>query len=1475
MKTGIDIICLPIVDWGFRFQRPQQILSVFAANNSRVFYLNSGFLNTAGPDFKVNELRKNIYEVNIKAYSALNIYRGSINEKDLLLMLRSFEGLAAEMNIRDCVCMVDLPFWRPLAVSLRRRFGWKMLYDCMDEHSGFSTNSREMLSEEERLAREADLVFASSGLLYEKMLRFNKRCMLVNNAADFRHFSDLPVVSSLKDIKKPVIGYFGAISDWFDTGLIEFCASERRDWSFVLVGNTFGADTSGLERLNNVHLTGERPYADLPAYLSGFDVCIMPYKDNKLTRAMDHVKPYEYLCSGKPVVAMESPETSKFNSLIYIARDRDGFLRGLDAAVDEKDAVLAEKRVSFAGENRWENRQAVMSNAIRGLYPKASIIIAACNGIYYTRLCIESILSKTTYPNYEIIIVDNGSDDGTGAYLRELSGRFDFIRPLFNRENLGFAKAINQGIRSAEGYYIILLNNDVVVTRGWLSKMIVYLDKNPEFGVIGPVTNTCSNEARIDVPYKVLEEMEDFAFKYTSGREGVCFDIKTLALFCTATTKKVIEDIGLLDERFGTGMFEDDDFSVRARLKGYRVVCAEDIFIHHFGMVTFNNFFKLEEYYDIFNRNKRLFEEKWGAVWEPHRERPEGFDPPALRLLNLLNELEKERDSLAANNASLQRQVNMVYESKTWKLGQMIGSRIYKKRVGLLLDRALDLFFKKKEDSDRYSGELEDILRTHRETRGTIVFPPTLDWDNPLYQRPHHMLRLLSKMGYLVFFCSPNFGFDKIKGFRKIGANYFLTDQFNLLLSRLEGFILDVYSTTFYLDNEALQDIKEKSIIVYEYIDHIHEDITGPYAGLQHARHKKIKPDVVFASASDLYEEMLARFGREKVFYMPNAADYEHFHVTRGSVKMPDDLFGIAGRGRNVIGYYGALADWIDYGLINRLAEERPELEIVLIGWDYDKRGSFKQLAKKGNIHYLGPKDYSILPQYGIWFDVAMIPFIPGKIADATSPLKLFEYMAMGKPIVTTDMKECRKYGPVLTAKSHEDFIALIDRALKLKDDAEYLSLLDKEAQENRWDKRTEAFDRAVQALMVCNERFAGYSRNASGKPDKKAAVSGIDMAKTDYKGYQDYLRAGLLRAGKTGRAGRKVRKILKNKDYKGIVLYPSPVMWNIPLRQKPHHILKELSKEGYLVFFLTPDPLRDGVSDVREVLSNLFLIADIGLLNSLKDEKIILWLTWTPSIVCKDFFRKSVVVYDWMDELSVFYLYSDSMVADHELLVKSADILIVNSESLYKKALAVRKDALLTPSGVCLEDFIAEDDAVPEDMKRFIEQKKPVIGFYGSLESWRLDYSLIRYVCGSCRDMNFVFIGPSYDGSSVQLSDIKNLFLLGPRKYTDLRHYLRLFDAAVIPYKIDDTTAAVSPLKLFEYMAGGKPVVATDLKECRNIRGVFVSKTGQEFVENIYKALDAGKDRQYLEMIRETVDSNTWTKRAEPVLNALEKLRG
>jgi GT2 family glycosyltransferase/2-polyprenyl-3-methyl-5-hydroxy-6-metoxy-1,4-benzoquinol methylase/tetratricopeptide (TPR) repeat protein len=233
-----------------------------------------------------------------------------------------------------------------------------------------------------------------------------------------------------------------------------------------------------------------------------------------------------------------------------------------------------------------------------------SIVILTHNQLEYTRLCVESILDRTDEP-IELVFVDNGSTDGTADYLRTMDG----AKLIVNPENRGFPAGVNQGIGAASGRNILLLNNDVVVTTGWLGRLLRALDSAPDVGLVGPCSNHVSGPQQIPADYDDLAALDGFAWDHGKANAGRYRPVDRLVGFCLLIRREVIERIGLFDERFGVGCFEDDDFCRRAAAAGYRLLIAADAFVHHFGSRTFRA--SGVDLGRLLRENEKVYREKW------------------------------------------------------------------------------------------------------------------------------------------------------------------------------------------------------------------------------------------------------------------------------------------------------------------------------------------------------------------------------------------------------------------------------------------------------------------------------------------------------------------------------------------------------------------------------------------------------------------------------------------------------------------------------------------------------------------------------------------------------------------------------------------------------------------------------------------------------------------------------------------------
>ncbi|MGA2593989.1 MAG: polysaccharide pyruvyl transferase family protein [Bryobacteraceae bacterium] len=617
-----DVIVLAIIDFDFRFQRPQQIAAQFARNGHRVFWISpTRFLPPASEKpYHLSLLRDNLWEIHLRGQPP-DIYLGRLTTELVASMIASIRQLCADCGISESAVLIQLPFWRQVALRLREEFGCAVVYDCMDEWDTFPNMGTFNIAEERQLVRETDVLVVSGRTLLEKYTAMGLKPVLARNGVDFEFYSRPHPAAGDGDMPNPVIGYFGAIADWMDLDLVRDTALARPQYSFVMVGQVFRDDISKID-LPNVHLLGSKAYAEIPSYLEHFDVCVIPFVLNEVTRATDPVKLYEYLARGKPVVATAMAELDACADLIYIARDAAHYVAQLDQAVQENDPALRKRRIEYAAANTWEQRYATMDAAIRAVFPLVSIIVVTHDSAEFVRPCLRSIACETSYPNYEVIVVDNASTDGTLPELQECAAANPRIRLQALSTNMGFAAANNTGARVAGGEYLILLNIDTMVTSGWIGRLLGHLRRDPQIGVICPVTNFAGNEALIDVAYLSAGEMQAFALEVARRNARRVLDIDVAPLFCAALRKTLWEELGGLDERFEIGMFEDDDFSLRVRKRGLRAVAAEDCFVHHFGQGSFAKLPR-SAYDEVFANNQRRFEEKWNTRWKGHQTRPD------------------------------------------------------------------------------------------------------------------------------------------------------------------------------------------------------------------------------------------------------------------------------------------------------------------------------------------------------------------------------------------------------------------------------------------------------------------------------------------------------------------------------------------------------------------------------------------------------------------------------------------------------------------------------------------------------------------------------------------------------------------------------------------------------------------------------------------------------------------------------------
>lgn len=312
------------------------------------------------------------------------------------------------------------------------------VYYVGDEFSEFSQFNAGLVQTLERpLLVRSDLVFVVSERLRETKSQYSGVIDMLPHGCDYEHFSSVSrlnesdIPADLAAIRRPRIGYYGLIRDWFDFPMLREIFTRRKDWSLVLVGPR-DTDVSAISDLPNVHLLGPKQYAELPRYLRGFDVGIIPYRDSEITRNANPLKLLEYLASGIPVVSTDLPAVRPFCDCLTLASDANSYEKGIAHALEERSPVAAEKRQKLAAENSWSARVAQVESSFgRQIYPLISPkakpvvmhLIAAMN-IGGAERIVQNLAGRSTR-------AESKYDHRVTSFVRISDGRgVEFLRGL-------------------------------------------------------------------------------------------------------------------------------------------------------------------------------------------------------------------------------------------------------------------------------------------------------------------------------------------------------------------------------------------------------------------------------------------------------------------------------------------------------------------------------------------------------------------------------------------------------------------------------------------------------------------------------------------------------------------------------------------------------------------------------------------------------------------------------------------------------------------------------------------------------------------------------------------------------------------------------------------------------------------------------------------------------------------------------------
>jgi glycosyltransferase involved in cell wall biosynthesis len=313
-------------------------------------------------------------ENGVHVYSPLIVpFHGSGRARRInrLLLGAQLRRACRKVGFRQPILWIILPHYSSIVETVPHK---GVVYYIVDEYSAMPGVDAPRIREMEGLVlRKADVVFAISEPLVASKVHHNPNTYFSPHGVDTGHFGrayheSFPRPRELEGIAKPLVGFFGLIEDWLDFDLLEYLASQRPHYSFVMVGRV-ARDISRFARLKNVVFLGKKSYEDIPSFLHAFDVCHIPFKLNDVILHSSPLKLKEYLAGGKPVVSVAIDEVRKLRGLVYVAEDYPGYLAAIDRALAEDSAQRARERVEAMEEESWRSKVEIISARVAAHVP--------------------------------------------------------------------------------------------------------------------------------------------------------------------------------------------------------------------------------------------------------------------------------------------------------------------------------------------------------------------------------------------------------------------------------------------------------------------------------------------------------------------------------------------------------------------------------------------------------------------------------------------------------------------------------------------------------------------------------------------------------------------------------------------------------------------------------------------------------------------------------------------------------------------------------------------------------------------------------------------------------------------------------------------------------------------------------------------------------------------------------------------------
>lgn len=721
--------------------------------------------------------------------------------------------------------------------------------------------------------------------------------------------------------------------------------------------------------------------------------------------------------------------------------------------IDRSQVYLSAEQSFLPG---YAPRLAPGSSTEDAQHIKVSLIATCRNEASTLESWLDSLLQQERLPD-EVVICDGGSTDGTLEILRQRAPAFPLPLIVLVAPGSNIARGRNLAIQRAEHAVIACTDLGCRLEPGWLRLLIAPFELDNEIALCAGYyqvlyTNTISRLAadlfgvRLEAvqPQAFLPSSRSLAFKkslweraggypewLTDAGEDTLFDYQLKAQpanWAFVPEARVLwrapDKPGKLLRTFARYARGDGETGIAAELYWYKTVEVVIAYSRRLLLLVAGAAMTA-----LYWPASLLFWCTWLLA----------------SLLSLLrkNKMHAQRLGVAFFPYTALLDVLGVVQMLAFAAGVYNRERVKERQV------------------HHYQVELAQILKNNQPYKDVIVYPPTHDWGF-MFQRPHQMARAFARLGYLYFYCTANERTDAVFGFREVEPNLLLCHL------PLETFhILD--EPVVYLGSAWNRTLLKHFIrprVIYDHYDDLQ------VSGARPEDHQALlnEAQIVLITAQGLQRSVAEQ--RQDTLMLPNGVDYDLIQSLRPEPGAPlPQGWPVSDESPVIIGYSGALAAWFDYPLVDFLAKARPDWQFVLLGVDYDGSLPESRLLENANVHWLGMKPYPELFSYVWRFDVGIIPFRVNEITLATSPIKLFEYMACRLPVVSTALPECRRYDGVLLAEDSAQFLGMLDKALVLRSTLAYLETIDQVARSNTWENRARAVSKRLAAFSTTQQK--------------------------------------------------------------------------------------------------------------------------------------------------------------------------------------------------------------------------------------------------------------------------------------------------------------------------------------------------------------------------------------------------------------------